>query len=350
MKFNGKTMSAMMQVNYADTVVYTPQELTNAEQAQARKNIGAAVAAAQIVENAQGAVITAIGAAQMPLLGLKVYGKTLVEAGGFVFPRLSGVYIAEHCEGFEVLLQPRNVTAKTGDSVQFSVLVSGAGEYSYQWQYKQNNGAWYNSSATFVGNTAPCMIVPVTAARDGFYYRCKITNESGTEIFSAAAQLTIDDTADAPIYSAYTYTGTGSPQLYVDGIPLAMNGIPVESGGNYTDENGQQWLTDEIDFAAGKHTQRLGYIGFYTGDFSDMTGAYKQADTGELLYELEHPAYTTISEELAAFYALIASQSMTIFNDAEMGMQLQYVVDTKLYIDRKFEELQNAILALGANV
>ena len=39
-----------------------------------------------------------------------------------------------------------------------------------------------------------------------------------------------------------------------DGLP----GIPVSSGGNYTDEKGQQWVADEIDLAKGERVQRIG--------------------------------------------------------------------------------------------
>lgn len=37
-------------------------------------------------------------------------------------------------------------------------------------------------------------------------------------------------------------------------------GIPVTSGGNYTDENGQQWICDEVDLERGVHIQRLGRL------------------------------------------------------------------------------------------
>lgn len=37
-----------------------------------------------------------------------------------------------------------------------------------------------------------------------------------------------------------------------DGLP----GIPVSSGGNYTDEKGQQWVCDEIDLAKGERVQQ----------------------------------------------------------------------------------------------
>ena len=42
-------------------------------------------------------------------------------------------------------------------------------------------------------------------------------------------------------------------------IPIqgGLLGIPVTTGGNYTDENGQQYICDEIDFARGKYVQRV---------------------------------------------------------------------------------------------
>lgn len=39
--------------------------------------------------------------------------------------------------------------------------------------------------------------------------------------------------------------------------PGGLPGIPVSSGGNYTDENGQQWICDEIDLARGKCVHRV---------------------------------------------------------------------------------------------
>jgi hypothetical protein len=40
-------------------------------------------------------------------------------------------------------------------------------------------------------------------------------------------------------------------------VPVFLPGIPVSSGGNYVDENGQQWICDEVDFAQGKYVQRI---------------------------------------------------------------------------------------------
>lgn len=39
--------------------------------------------------------------------------------------------------------------------------------------------------------------------------------------------------------------------------PNGLPGIKVTSDGNYTDENGQQWICDEMDFGRGKYVQRV---------------------------------------------------------------------------------------------
>ena len=39
--------------------------------------------------------------------------------------------------------------------------------------------------------------------------------------------------------------------------PNGLPGIPVTSGGNYTDSDGQQWICDEIDFERGVYIQRI---------------------------------------------------------------------------------------------
>ena len=50
--------------------------------------------------------------------------------------------------------------------------------------------------------------------------------------------------------------GTQSQTLTLS-TPGGLPGIPVSSGGNYTDESGQQWICDEIDLARGKYVQRV---------------------------------------------------------------------------------------------
>ena len=50
--------------------------------------------------------------------------------------------------------------------------------------------------------------------------------------------------------------GTQSQTLTLS-TPGGLPGIPVASGGNYTDENGQQWICNEKDYKRGKYVQRV---------------------------------------------------------------------------------------------
>ena len=47
------------------------------------------------------------------------------------------------------------------------------------------------------------------------------------------------------------------PQTLTLNTPNGLPGVPVTSGGNYTDENGQQYVCDEIDLARDKYVQRV---------------------------------------------------------------------------------------------
>lgn len=46
-------------------------------------------------------------------------------------------------------------------------------------------------------------------------------------------------------------------QLLTLSTPNGLPGIPVTSGGNYTDQSGQQWVCDEVDFERGAMVQRV---------------------------------------------------------------------------------------------
>lgn len=48
--------------------------------------------------------------------------------------------------------------------------------------------------------------------------------------------------------------------------PNGLPGIPVTSGGNYTDPNGQQWVCDEVDLERGVRVQRVNEYKFSASD------------------------------------------------------------------------------------
>ena len=66
-------------------------------------------------------------------------------------------------------------------------------------------------------------------------------------------------------------------QLLTLPTPNGLPGIPVTSGGNYTDQNGQQWVCDEVDLERGVKVQRVKRV-----DISSLDKSYWdfRSDTG----------------------------------------------------------------------
>lgn len=58
--------------------------------------------------------------------------------------------------------------------------------------------------------------------------------------------------------------GKSAAQSMTIATPNGLCGIPVTSGGNYTDANGQKWICDEIDMGRGVRIQRV-YVGVFDG-------------------------------------------------------------------------------------
>lgn len=190
--------------------------------------------------------------------------------------------------------------------------------------------------------------------------------------------------------------------------PNGFRGIPVDSGGNYTDENGQQWICDEVDFERGLYIQRIGIadqdsfstITWTTGAIcfvnlkantlstkyamTTISCTYKPTwvpssyathftqtlsqkliivlpqtitteEQGEKIrqkgfkfaYILGKPIETPLSpEEIAAYKSFTTHKTTTLIsNDTGTGMEVTYVADPKTYIDNKFTELSHAIVA-----
>ena len=60
-------------------------------------------------------------------------------------------------------------------------------------------------------------------------------------------------------------------QLLTFPTPNGLPGIPVTSGGNYTDPQGQQWICDEVDLKRGVKVQRVSAIDLSTCDITSTT-------------------------------------------------------------------------------
>ena len=89
--------------------------------------------------------------------------------------------------------------------------------------------------------------------------------------FLIAPQLELGTTAT--VYSPYR------EQLLTLPTPNGLPGIPVTSGGNYTDSTGQHWVCDEVDLERGMKVQRVNAVDLST---CNITGTTKLAVTKRL--------------------------------------------------------------------
>lgn len=180
-------------------------------------------------------------------------------------------------------------------------------------------------------------------------------------------------------------------QLFTLPTPNGLPGIPVTSGGNYTDSTGQQWVCDEVDLERGVKVQRvnavdlspcvitgstnlaatkrlsirlplkgkdytvkalcnrLPYFVSFTSDtihfYVDTTNAHvfipigaKNPEEGEyiLFYALATPIETPLTpDEIAAYKALTAYGPDTVVQASDgAGVKLVYQRDVNIAIKR----------------
>lgn len=183
--------------------------------------------------------------------------------------------------------------------------------------------------------------------------------------------------------------------------PNGLPGLPVDSGGNYTDSNGQQWICDEMDFKRGKYVQRIKkavldgdekwwlssktkyqIFGFNSEDNKGLPGlcdhftvsklngyalgcetqttkriylttghetveelkAWLKENPVTVIYGLAYPIETDIPEETMTAYRNLYTNypSTVIQNDSGAGMEVEYVADTKQFILDQIKALVQA--------
>ena len=89
-----------------------------------------------------------------------------------------------------ITTQPKSVTTSAGSTAKFTVAASGTGlKYQWQWSFDGGNN-WQNSSSATTGYNTATLQVTATEARNGYMYRCKVTNSAGT-VYTNAVTLTV---------------------------------------------------------------------------------------------------------------------------------------------------------------
>ena len=141
------------------------------------------------------------------------------------------------------------------DVYKISVLPSTT--YVLSWEHSGDSGLVYvfegtTSNGSFSVNkfvSATDNKLTFTTGQNAKYIRFRVgVQNSGDTATYKNIQLNVGDT---PL-EFKPFQGTQQKVLQ---LPNPLRGIPVDSGGNYTDADGQQWICDYIDRERGKYVQ-----------------------------------------------------------------------------------------------
>lgn len=301
---------------------------------------------ADLPKTARGTVIALSDASDGPLQGLRIYGRTTqdgtptpeapvpLENVGDVTVTVAG----KNLLNAELLMYNYALSTEDGTVYQTTsgnyygtiayIPVNLKGQLAFGPKISH---AFYDANNKFItGNGKSVDVIPENAA----YFRLDVHKD-------------YKDTAQVEYGSVATeYEPYKEMQTLPVSTPNGLPGIPVTSGGNYTDADGQQWICDEKDFARGVYVQRIGAIDSYAGEavsepYLSTTGALSTG--AKVLYVLATPIETPIPEdELAAYAALHTNRpNTTIYNDAGAHMDVGYYTpdatmrqeDIKEYVD-----------------
>lgn len=254
-----------------EAVLYTAQTLDDAQKAQARENIGAADAARQnvLVGTETGNPIAVDDAFAAPLRGLTVYGKStqdgtpspdnpvpIVSAGdvGSVVVKVTGrnlLYEREY-SSFYINTGGTLVGLSVGNVSIVLQVVTGAKYYVT----RNKIGTKFRVAVVDELPTKSSAVRPSSAINADSKRQVEISATSKYMVIQCE-----DEAAFSELMVSLDSSTAYSPyreQLLTLPTPNGLPGIPVASGGNYTDQNGQQWVCDEVDLERGVRVQRVG--------------------------------------------------------------------------------------------
>ena len=203
-----------------------------------------------ILNTASGSVITADDAAEdRPFRGLRVFGKSTQD--GTPTPE-APVPIASAGESGSITVEVtgRNLLKPNSYNTYYefplkantviTLMTNGKPSQGGNIKFSATDGSnvWFSIDA---GQTRVCRSIGNKDVK-GFYDQLKVGG--GLEYMFAVGDIK-------------TYTPYVEPQSLTLQTPNGLPGVPVSKDGNYTDENGQQWICDEIDLGRGKYVQRV---------------------------------------------------------------------------------------------
>ena len=136
--------------------------------------------------------------------------------------------------------------------------------------------------------------------------------------------------------------GNGKTQTLTLPTPNGLPGIHVTSGGNYTDQNGQQWVCDEVDLERGVKVQRVNAVDLST---CITTTIIKFAVTKRLSIQLpiygrdyktealcnKSPFFVSFNKDTPHFYVDKTNVQIFIPNDAKNPEEGEYILFYTLF-------------------
>lgn len=150
---------------------------------------------------------------------------------------------------------------------------------------------------------------------------------SGATVNNFTLYLQLEEGSTTTTYEPY------HEQLLTLHTPNGLSGIPVTSGGNYTDSTGQQWVCDEVDLERGVKVQRIDKGAF------DATKTLAEQNA-ILATPIEIPLTPA---EIAAYKALTAYGPNTVVQAGDgAGVKLGYQRDVNIAI----KKLEDAVASM----
>ena len=323
--------------------------LTHEGEAADAKATGDAISAVKARQNIligteTGNPLSVDDAFSAPLCGLTVYGKStqdgtptpdspvpIVSAGesGSVAVKVTGANMLEGTKpGVESTSQGATYTIHengisiTGTAINlFTILLhDDVSHHLTRGIYYLTTSGLSSSSILnfyFIGKfSSDVQNLKVTLTRD-VEFSLRLQIEKG-----AALDTTIQVSLTRNKIAAYS---PYREQLLTLPTPTGLPGIPVTSGGNYTDSTGQQWVCDEVDLERGVKVQRVDKAAF------DSTKPLTEQNA-----ILTTPIETPLTPaELAAYKALTAYGPDTVVQAGDgAGIRLAYQRDVNIAIKR----------------
>lgn len=300
-----------------------------------------------LVGNETGNPVSCNDAYSAPLCGLTVYGKSTQD--GTPTPD-APVPIVSAGDGGSVAVK---VTGKNLFPVITNANISkinkptGGVRYGYVFYVPAQSSVTASGNADigtncFVGDfdiktqtyTQKAQLVSenggtYTAKLQSGWYVIYVANDYLSTILTKlnAAKIQLEIGTKATVYEPYR------EQLLTLPTPNGLPGIPVTSGGNYTDQNGQQWVCDEVDLERGVKVQRVDKSAF------DSTKTLA-AQNATLATPIETPLTPA---EIAAYKALTAYAPDTVVQASDgAGIKLDYQRDVNLVV----KNLEDAIASM----